>query len=100
MCSAGKLMKKLSGIEWWLLFTITERKENKVLPEYAKKLEFKSDEENYRELLEEARHMKVSDIRIALRQRNALHVWAVRAYEKALSEKTGELIPIYNRPNK
>ena len=48
---------------------------------------FKSIEENYQELLAEARKMSKRDIEKALRSRGALHSWAVRAYEKALGER-------------
>lgn len=53
---------------------------------------YKSTEENYQEALADARKMTVRNIRIALNQRAALHVWAVRAYETALAEKVGPLI--------
>lgn len=52
------------------------------------KPEYKSDDENYKELLAEARTMKVREIYVALQQRNAMHNWAVKAYETALDEKT------------
>lgn len=51
------------------------------------KPEYKTDRENYLELLEQARKMSTKEIQIALRQRNAFHVWAVNAYEQALKER-------------
>lgn len=44
-------------------------------------------EENFTELLNVARQMTTRNIRIALKQRNAMHLWAIRAYEAALNEK-------------
>ncbi len=49
--------------------------------------EYKTDKENFEELLIKAREMDKQDIELALRDRLAYHGWAVRAYEQALSEK-------------
>jgi hypothetical protein len=48
---------------------------------------YKSTEENFKEALQEARQMTTRNIKIALKQRGALHKWAVRAYETALAER-------------
>lgn len=50
-------------------------------------MEYKTRAENKAELLAEARTMTVRALRDALRERWALHTWAVEAYEKALAEK-------------
>lgn len=51
------------------------------------KPEYETNKAQYEELLKEARTMTMKNINIALRQRGALHNWAVRAYEQALNEK-------------
>jgi hypothetical protein len=50
---------------------------------------FKSAQENYNDTLDEARTMTVRELKDALAFRLAYHSWAVRAYEKALTERIG-----------
>lgn len=49
--------------------------------------QFKTVKENFLETLEEARQLSAKEIREILRDRFALHSWAVEAYEQALKEK-------------
>ena len=60
-------------------------------------MEYKTAKENFDEALIEARKLTVKDIKIALQQRLAMHGWAVKAYEVALSEKIGKVNMLRNR---
>jgi hypothetical protein len=70
----------------------TEERKMLTVNQEAKISQFKTDKENYEELLADARKMTTRNIRLALNQRAAFHGWAVRAYEKALDEKMERLV--------
>ena len=51
------------------------------------KAETKTANENFKEALESARQMSKAEIRRELRDRTAMHGWAIRALETAMEEK-------------
>lgn len=59
-----------------------------------KNAEYKTTKENYEDALAEARTMSIGEIKNALKDRNALHTWAVRAYEDCIAEYEGRRVKL------